>query len=131
MWKKTWLSFREVVSNFLGNTKDSEYQNIEENILACFEALGCRRSLKVHFLHAHLDYFPRNLGDMSEEHRKRFHQDIKIMETPYQGRWDVSMMADYCWCLKRDCKSSEVARKAKRRKFMLHTNEEKTQSTVI
>ena len=24
-------------------------------------------SLKVHFLHAHLDYFPQNLGDMSED----------------------------------------------------------------
>ena len=47
------------------------------------------------------------------------------METRYQGRWDVSMMADYCWCLKRDDKSSEVARKAKRRKFMPYTKEDK------
>ena len=29
-------------------------------------------SLKVHFVHAHLDYFPQNLGDMNEEHGKRF-----------------------------------------------------------
>ena len=62
---------------------------------------------------------------MSEEHGERFHQDIKSMETRYQGRWDVSMMADYCWCLKRDCVSNEVAIKAKRRKFMPHSNEEK------
>ena len=82
-------------------------------------------SLKVHFLHAHLDYFPQNLGDMSEEHGERFHQDIKSMETRYQGRWDVSMMSDYYWCLKRDCVSNEIARKAKRRKFMPHFNEEK------
>ena len=46
-------------------------------MLTCFEALGCRMSLKVHFLHAHLDYFPQNLGDMCEEHGERFHQDIK------------------------------------------------------
>ena len=65
MWKKkAWLSFEEVVSKLLGNTKDSDYQNIVK-MLACFEALGCRMSLKVHFLHAHLDYFPQNLGDMS------------------------------------------------------------------
>ena len=70
-------------------------------------------SLKVHFLHAHLDYFPQNLGDMSEEHGERFYQDIKSMKTRYKGRWDVSMMADYCWCLKRDCVSNKVARKAK------------------
>ena len=90
-------------------------------MLACFEALGCCMSLKVHFLHAHLDYFPQNLGNMSEEHDERFHQDIKSMETRYQGHWDVSMMADYCCRLKRDCKSSKVARKVKRRKFMPHT----------
>ena len=50
-------------------------------MLACFEARGWRMSLKVHFLHAHLDYFPQNLGDMSEEHGERFHQDIKSMKT--------------------------------------------------
>ena len=91
-------------------------------MFACFEALGCRMSLKVHFLQAHLDYFPQNLGNMSEKHGERFHQDIKIMETRYQGRWDVSMMADFCWCLKRNCVSNEVERKAKRRKFMPHSN---------
>ena len=94
-------------------------------MLACFEAFGCRMSLKVHFSHARLDYFLLNLGDMNDEHGERFHQDIKSMETRYQGRLDVSMMADYCWCLKRDCKCSEVARKAKRRKFMPHTSSKK------
>ena len=92
-------------------------------MLASYEALGCCMSLKVHFLQAHLDYFPQNLGNMIEEHGERFHQDIKSMETRYQGRWDVSvsMMADYCWCLKRDCKTS-TGRKAKRRKFMPYTD---------
>ena len=84
--KKAWLSFVGVVSKFLGNTKNPDYQSIVENMLTCFQALGCRMSLKVHFLHAHLDCFPQNLGDMIEEHGERFHQDIKSMETQYQGR---------------------------------------------
>ena len=75
--RKAWLSFAEVISKFLGNTKDSDYKTIVENMLACFEALGCIMSVKVHFLHAHLDYFPQNLGDMREEHDECFHQDIK------------------------------------------------------
>ena len=66
--ENTWLSFAEVVPKFLGNIKDSDYHNIVRNMLACFEALGCRTSLKVHFLPAHSDYFPQNLGDMGEEH---------------------------------------------------------------
>ena len=43
-------------------------------------------SVKVHFLHSHLDYFPENLGAMSEEQGERFHQDLKTMEKRYQGR---------------------------------------------
>ena len=123
--KNAWLSFSEVVSKFLGNTKAPDYEKIVGNMLTCFEALGCLMSLKVHFLHSHLEFFPQNLGDMSEEHGERFHQDIKVMEARYQGRWDVAMMADYCWCLKRDCERSEMARESKRRKFIPHTNKDK------
>ena len=83
MWKKGWLSFGEVLLKFLGNTKDSDYQNIVKNILACFEVLRCPMTLKVHFLHSHLDYFPQNLGDRSEKYQERFYQDIKILETRY------------------------------------------------
>ncbi|GFU74235.1 HTH_Tnp_Tc3_2 domain-containing protein [Trichonephila clavipes] len=45
-------------------------------------------SVKVHFLHLHLDYFPENFGAVSEEQGERFHQDIKEMERRYQGRWN-------------------------------------------
>jgi len=53
-------------------------------------------------LENYLDKFPENLGDFSEEQGERFHQDIRVMETRYQGRWDVNMMADFCWTMKRD-----------------------------
>ena len=59
-------------------------------------------SIKLHFLKSHIDYFPENLGDISEEQGERFHQDIRVMEERYQGRWDCHMMADYCWNLKRE-----------------------------
>ncbi|GFT65630.1 hypothetical protein TNCV_3339121 [Trichonephila clavipes] len=36
-------------------------------------------SVKVHFLHSDLDYFPESLGAVSEEQGERFHQDIKVM----------------------------------------------------
>ena len=124
--KKARFSFIEVVSKFLGNAKDSDYKTVVENVLDCFEALGCRMSLKVYFLHAHLDYFPLNLGDMSEEHEECFHQDNKSVEIRYRGRWDVSIMAYNRWCLKRECKSNEVARKAKSKKFMPYTDKKKS-----
>lgn len=54
-------------------------------------------SIKVHYLHSHLDSYPESLGDVSEEQCERFLQDLKITEDRYHGRWDIHMMADYCW----------------------------------
>ena len=75
-------------------------------------------SIKMHFLSSHLDYFPDNCGDLSEEQGERFHQDIRVMEERYQGRWDVNMLADYCWCLKRDVRASEHKRKSLKKPFL-------------
>lgn len=71
-------------------------------MLKNFKTLGCNMSVKLHYLHSHLDWFPENLDDVSEEQGKRFHQDIKEMERRYQGKWSTSMLADYCWSLQRD-----------------------------
>jgi len=42
--------------------------------------MGCSMSLKIHFLESHLDFFPEKLGEISNEHGERFHQDIMAME---------------------------------------------------
>ena len=59
---------------------------------------------KVHFLHGHLDKFSDNCGDVSDEQREQFHQDIETMEGRYQGWWDKRMMTDYCWSVNRGIK---------------------------
>lgn len=117
--KDAWISLKDVMKNFLGNYKDPNYKDIVGRMLEKFEALGCKMSLKVHFLHAHLDYFPENLGDVSEEQGERFHQDMKEMERRYQGRWNVSMMADYCWMLHRESPPNAHKRKSSRCSFQV------------
>ena len=67
-----------------------------------YKNMGCNMSLKIHFLHLHLDFFPSNFGDVSDEHGEHFHQDIAVVEKRYQGKWSPSMLADYCWTLPRD-----------------------------
>jgi len=59
-------------------------------------------SLKVHFLHSHVDYFPEYLGANSEEQAEKFQQDLLTMEILYQGRSSVNMLANYCWIFKRE-----------------------------
>jgi hypothetical protein len=116
---EAWAAFKSVVENFLGNKKDPNYNTIVENMLQKYQKLGCNMSLKIHFLHSHLDYFPENLGSVSEEQGERFHQDIKEMEKRYQGYWNVSMMADYCWSLKRETSAeAHAVRKSRKRAFL-------------
>jgi hypothetical protein len=67
-----WSSFVLVVKNFLGNKKADNYTQLVENILFHFNMFGCNMSVKVHYLHSHLDRFPENLGDLSEEQGKDF-----------------------------------------------------------
>ncbi|GFW59350.1 exportin-7 [Trichonephila clavipes] len=85
----------EQFPSFLGNKKDPNYKALVAELLQNYKILGCNISVKVHFLHSHLDYFPENLGAVSEEQGERFHQDVKEMEPRYQGRWNVNMIADY------------------------------------
>ena len=68
-------------------------------------------SLKLHFLHSHLSFFPEN-GDVSDEHGERFHQSIARMENRYKGKWSPAMLADFCWNLQRDEPNTTYKRKA-------------------
>ena len=74
--------------------------------------MGCNKSLKIHFLESHLDFFPENLDEVSDENGERFHQDILAMEKRYQGKSTSSMLADYCWTLKRDVPEAKYRRKS-------------------
>ncbi len=101
-----WQSFKKVAQNFLGNNKADNYRVLVSKLLASYQNQGVNMSLKIHMLHSHLDFFPPNLGDLSDEQGERFHQEMLKMEKRYQGRWDPNMMGDYCWRLQRDKKVS-------------------------
>ena len=94
-----------VAENFLGNHRVENYIKIVENMIEAFRRLGSRMSLKLHFLHSHLEFFPDNLGAVSDEHSERFHQDIVVVETCYKGKSNANMMGYYCWFLQ---KQSEI-----------------------
>jgi hypothetical protein len=78
--KKAWEAFRDVNENFFGNFKNEDYKNIVKKLMDAIKSLGCRMTVKVHFLNAHVNYFPENLGQFSEEQGERFHQEIKSFE---------------------------------------------------
>ena len=55
--KEAWCVFRDVVFEFLGNYKDTNYKKLVEKLIVNFKKLGCRITLKVNFLHSH-NFFP-------------------------------------------------------------------------
>ena len=71
--KAAWDSFKLVVKGFWGNRRDQNYEELVNNLLQSYQKLGCNISLKIHFLHSHLDFFPENGGALSDEHEHFFH----------------------------------------------------------
>ena len=66
-----------VVQSFLGDRRAANFEEVVQNILDSYQRLGANMSIKVHFLLNHLDRFPANCGDVSDEQGERFHQDIQ------------------------------------------------------
>ncbi len=99
---RAWHSFKWICGHFLFNNKSPTYRDGIQNLLDTYHNMGCHMTLKFHFLHSHLDFFTKNLGAVSDKQGERFHQDIQAMENRYQGFWNESMVADYCWMLYKD-----------------------------
>jgi hypothetical protein len=114
--KASWDIFKFVVKGFLGNRRAQNYEELVNNLLQSYQNLGCNMSLKIHFLHSRLDFFPENCGAVGDENGERFDQHISSMEIRYQGKWNCAMLADCCWTLARDAPTVECNRQAKQKK---------------
>ena len=110
--RNAWLSLKRICKDFLENHKSTNFQDVVQDLLTSYKAMGCNMSLKIQFLESNLDFFPENLGEVSDEHGERFHQDTMAIEKLYQGKWTSSMLADYCLTLKRDIPDAKYRRKS-------------------
>ena len=114
---REWEAFKSVCSSFLGNTRVPDYQSCIEKLLKSYEDMGSRMSLKIPFLHSHLNFFPPNLGAVSDEHGERFHHVITKMESNYQGKWNPGMMRDFYWMFLLDIPEAKCTRSSKKSHF--------------
>ena len=96
-----WKALSDVVKNFLENIKSPNFSKLVESLFQAFHNVRCNMSVKEHFLRSYLDYFSKKLGAFikRKEQGKRFHQNIKVTFKRYQGKWNVSIIEDYCWDL--------------------------------
>ena len=49
-----WKSFKQVCLNFFGLHKSDDFEDVVTKLLRNYHIMGCKMSLKVHFLHSHL-----------------------------------------------------------------------------
>ena len=100
--KEAWNQFCLVVKNFLDNYKSSSNVSIIQDFLSSYKNLGAKMSLKIHFLHSHLDFSPPDMAETSDEQGERFHQELKEIKNRYQRRITKNMLADYGRFLQRE-----------------------------
>jgi hypothetical protein len=106
-----------VCLNFLGNVKIGNYQELFEDLLNAYQAMGCNMPFKIHFLHSHLNFFPPNLGAVSDGRGERFHQNISIMEKRFAGKSLRNMLADCFWNLTEEVSIANYKRMSFGKKF--------------
>ena len=69
--RNAWLSFKRICKDLLGNHKAVNYQDVVQDLLTSYKAMGCNMSLKIPFLESYLDFFPENIGGVSNEHSEK------------------------------------------------------------
>lgn len=76
--KYVWRRFAFVVKGFLGKNRNPQYKLHVKNFIAACRKEKIDMTHKMHYLHSHLDKFPENCSDFSDESGERSHQDIKV-----------------------------------------------------
>lgn len=117
--KRAFQAAMDVIKNFLGNNRSENYKQIVKEMINAYGGMGVNMSLKIHFLHNHLDFFPENCGAFSDEHGERFHQDIKIIEQRFKGKEYCHMLGEYCWSICRKTSESMHKRRTNRKKYFI------------
>lgn len=72
----TWHTLKEVCKRFLGMHEEPQRKRILESLIKRYQEHGCNLP---RFLHTPLSFFPRNTGDLNDEHRERLHEFIASM----------------------------------------------------
>lgn len=99
-FRKAWDALKAVIQNVLGKhrAEPNEVKRLVNAMLNDFEKINVSMTLKLHFLHHHLDVLLQQLPTESDEQGERFHQITMPMEKRYKGKRLDAMLAEVCWC---------------------------------
>lgn len=97
--RKAWDALKDVIEGVLGKNRvpRDKAQTLVDTMLYYFHKIGASMTLKLHFLHHHLDVFLQQLPTESDEQGERFHQITMPMEKRYKGKQLDALLAEICW----------------------------------
>lgn len=84
--KNAWNAIKRLIQGFFGKHRSTTFRDDINEMLRAFDLIGVNMSLKIHYLHYHLNYFAAQLSTESEEHGERYHQTA----LPFESRYDKS-----------------------------------------
>ena len=62
--RNAWLSFKRICKDFLGSPKAANYQDVVQDLLTSYKAMGCNMSVKIHFW-SHASIFSQKISAKS------------------------------------------------------------------
>ena len=94
-----WNALKEVIEGVLGKNRvqREEIQQRVDRLLYYFEKIGASMTLKLHFLHHHLDTFLDQSPQESDEQGERFHQVTMPIEKRFKSKKLDALLAEVCW----------------------------------
>ena len=60
-----WNASKNAVRGFLGNIRTDNYEDLISELVESYRSMGWKMSLKLHYLHSHIEFFLPNLGAVS------------------------------------------------------------------
>lgn len=97
--KQAWKALKEVINNVLGKNRaePEEVKRLVKDMLFWYAKIESSMTLKLHFLHQHLDDFLKQLPTESDEQGERFHQITMPMEKRFKGKKVDALLSEVCW----------------------------------
>lgn len=98
-YSDAWMALKSVIRGVLGKERveNEVAKGLVNEMLDCYRNIGASMTLKLHFLHHHLDEFLQQLPTESDEQGERFHQVTMPMERRFKGKKLDSLLAEVCW----------------------------------
>ena len=98
-YRRAWDALKAVIEGVLGKNRvqQDEVRKLVATMLKYFEKINTSMTLKLHFLHFHLDVFLKQLPQESDEQGERFHQTTMPMEKRFKGKKLDALLGEVCW----------------------------------